>query len=140
MSPEQTAAVSEGMRASWADPEKRAARIEAMKARWRDPVFRAACLEARRGARPAQSAAQTEAWTTPEKRARIIAGINAAWANPKGARKASRDWQDAILADYQAGLPVAVIADKHGCTPSFPAVLAKRRGVARRPIGHPEGA
>lgn len=41
--------------------------------------------------------------------------------------------QDAILRDYLAGVPLAVIVEKHGCEQSYAAKLAKRRGKVRNP-------
>lgn len=38
----------------------------------------------------------------------------------------------AILADYDAEIPVVEIAAKHGIHNTYPAILARRRGRARR--------
>lgn len=40
----------------------------------------------------------------------------------------------AILAAYVDGLPVKIIAERFNCDPSYPPILAKRRGIeVRRP-------
>lgn len=43
--------------------------------------------------------------------------------------------REAIMADYFAGVPVKVIAAKHGCSENYPADHAKRSGMALRGRG-----
>ena len=93
-------------------------------------------------AQSALSAAQVLAWADPAKRAARIAGLKAAWAGElRGGRARSREWQDAILADYIAGEFIDVIAARHDCSRAYPAQIAQRRGLdlpKRRPGRRPQ--
>lgn len=40
--------------------------------------------------------------------------------------------RDRIAADYEAGVLVAIIARRYGVCISYPAILARRRNLARR--------
>lgn len=90
----------------------------------------------------ALSAAQVRAWADPVKRARRTDGVKASWEGRLlGARKASREWQDAIIADYIRGDFIDAIAARHGCSRAYPAQIAKRRGLdlpKRRPGRRPK--
>lgn len=43
-----------------------------------------------------------------------------------------KEKQQAVLADYTAGVPVSVIAKRHHVSASYPTVLAGRHGLPRR--------
>jgi len=42
--------------------------------------------------------------------------------------------RDAILRDYQAGVPLKTISAKYGCSTQYPATYAKRLGIERRGV------